>query len=96
MANPNRNTAPEQSQESATRLAGRLSSSESGCAVIDVPSQRELDTAEGIHMQLHRLGVESLTNLLHSVIAEIERKGGFPGESKAVALFALRNIGGAK
>ena len=43
-------------------------------------------------MQLQYLGNESLTNLLHSVIAEIERKGGFSEESKNLALFAIDGV----
>lgn len=42
----------------------------------DKRSEREIDTATDVFMQLQYLGVESLTNLFYSVIAEIERKGG--------------------
>jgi len=59
-------------------------------------NERELETATDIVMQLHYLGPESLENLLHSVLAELDRKGGFrTGSSKNLALFAVRNIANA-
>jgi hypothetical protein len=37
-------------------------------------SKEELDLAEHIYFQLHKLSLESLVNLKYSVIAEIEIK----------------------
>lgn len=59
-------------------------------------NEREIETALDILMLLHYLGAESLENLLHSVLAELGRKGGFrSGDTKRVALFAVKEVGKA-
>jgi hypothetical protein len=49
-------------------------------AGLDLPirprSAQEVERAGDLYMQLQYLGLESLTNLLHSLEAEIVRKGG--------------------
>jgi myo-inositol-1-phosphate synthase len=58
-----------------------------------VRNEREIETATDVYMQLQYLGSESLENLLHSVTAELERKGGFrTKETKSLALFAVNNV----
>jgi hypothetical protein len=37
-------------------------------------SKEEIELAEDVYMQLHKLGLESLLNLLASVVVEIERR----------------------
>jgi hypothetical protein len=54
-------------------------------------SEREEETATDIVMQLQYLGQESLENLIHSVVAEIGRKGGFRTKgAKDLAVFAVK------
>jgi hypothetical protein len=57
-------------------------------------TEREIEVATDIYMQLQYLGQESLQNLLHSVVAEIGRKGGFLSkEARKSALFAVKEAG---
>lgn len=57
-------------------------------------SERETEVATDIYMQLQYLGQESLQNLLHSVVAEIGRKGGFLSPyAKYLAAWAIKQIG---
>ncbi len=55
-------------------------------------SSEEVKRATEVYMKLQYLSPESLNNLLHSVVAEIERKGGLTKEEKYNALSPIKRV----